>query len=442
MAGVCARTELGGDCEEDAKGAWPLDPGVSSLAEALRKCKAQCQSCKNCAFVSAMWRECSWFATCDMQKLDAGADGLVGRRFRTAFVKRVALPRHTTTHERIFANVAAAGAPQHPIRIFVANTSEVCTNFRGGKDLFEEKVPDLIRSSSLRAPSPEAADAIYHPACLTDAYFRLRHTAPHELVALEARVLRELEPLRSARKPIIVNALRCFTRAERAPGQDVGRAMDLPRLWRSHRYLRICLEAFPELDTQHSLNIPYCPRRPLVGPSEVDAGPHAERPISVVFIGSEKAGHGVRHGPLKALRRTPGWQIIPIHSRDVGVRFDANQTFSSRDSRLAPMKRAVFTLCPAGDTPESERIYHAISQGSIPLLDPRFQRPGIVDWGSMSWPLRIDPASGALELPGPQQQAALRRGVWRVRETIDCEASNPAFRTYIEAGLRRMLSGR
>ena len=256
-------------------------------------------------------------------------------------------------------------------------------------------------------------------------------------------MLRELEPLLPARKPVIVNALRCYQIGERKHRAVLRRFQDFPRLWQSNRYLRFCMEAFPSLDKQRSLYVPYCPRQPLTSPPESQSGPGVNRPISVVFIGRERTGHGVRLKSLAALRRTPGSKVVEINISHPGVSneiFKANLTFKSEDPRLRPMARANFTLCPPGDTPESERIYHAISQGSIPIIGPAFQRPSIIDWGSMSWPLKIDPASGLLELPTPQQQVALQRGVWRVRKRIDCEASNLAFRDFIEAGLRHILT--
>ena len=83
----------------------------------------------------------------------------------------------------------------------------------------------------------------------------------------------------------------------------------------------------------------------------------------------------------------------------------------------------------------------AISQGSIPLLDARFQRPPLVNWSALSAPIRILPAhlGGGLALLGAEEERTAQWEVWRERRTITCEASNPRFREYVEKGLRRML---
>ena len=325
-------------------------------------------------------------------------------------------------------------APEYGVRqrrqplIWVINSSLACTNFRRDKDLFEEKLPALFASGFLRAPSPETADVLYHPACLTDAYFRLRKTpkAASRLHDVESTVLRELKALSLPGTPVVLNALRCYTR-QPSVNADIDAEHVFPRLWRSHRYLRFCMEAFPDWDADSSLYVPYCPPQPWGSPLTHNH----PRPISVLFYGSPDQGHGVRQRFVRAMLRTNGSQLLRVTDK---------APMRSDDDRFGPMARASYTLCPPGDTPESQRIYHAISQGSVPLLDDSFQRPSIVNWSTLSAPLRINEA-GELELPTGTRARELQRGVWRERQTISCEASNPHFRRYVADGLRRMLWG-
>lgn len=101
---------------------------------------------------------------------------------------------------------------------------------------------------------------------------------------------------------------------------------------------------------------------------------------------------------------------------------------------LAMMWDATYTLCPAGDAPDSPRVYSALAHGSIPLVDPATSLPPLANWSDFSWPIRIDSA-GVLVLPTAQQEAMLLRSAWRHRRAFDCEASNPAFTGYIERSL-------
>ena len=90
-------------------------------------------------------------------------------------------------------------------------------------------------------------------------------------------------------------------------------------------------------------------------------------------------------------------------------------------------------------------LIQANSQGSIPLLDEKFQRPPLVNWSALSAPIRILPVhlGGGLALLGAEEQRAAQ-SLWEVsreRGTITCEASKPRFREYVEKGLSRMLLG-
>ena len=139
------------------------------------------------------------------------------------------------------------------------NTSvDECRNSRQGKDLFEEKLPALCRTGFLRAASPADADFLYHPACLVDAFFRLRGRGSRELRVIESAVMREVEAtLRAAvkRTPIIVNSLRCYTARPAAFTLGLVREeipYGFPVLWGGHQVLRFCAEAFPACSIKRS----------------------------------------------------------------------------------------------------------------------------------------------------------------------------------------------
>ena len=113
----------------------------------------------------------------------------------------------------------------------------------------------LFQGGFLRAPSPADADILYHPACLVDAFFRLRGREANQLRVLESTVMREVEAASRAtvkRKPVIVNSLRCYTRA---PNFREEMPYGFPRLWGGHQFLRFCAEAFPALDSELSLYV-------------------------------------------------------------------------------------------------------------------------------------------------------------------------------------------
>ena len=153
------------------------------------------------------------------------------------------------------------------------NTSvDECRNSRQGKDLFEEKLPALCRTGFLRAASPADADFLYHPACLVDAFFRLRGRGSRELRVIESAVMREVEAtLRAAvkRTPIIVNSLRCYTARPAAFTLGLVReeiTYGFPILWGGHQVLRFCAEAFPARSIKPSaLALPSIPPSDALG---------------------------------------------------------------------------------------------------------------------------------------------------------------------------------
>ena len=77
VKGLCGITAMGGDCEEEAKGAWPVH---GSPAQMLRQCRQRCERCANCQYVSLSARigECSWYSACDF---DRAALRNLGKRF-------------------------------------------------------------------------------------------------------------------------------------------------------------------------------------------------------------------------------------------------------------------------------------------------------------------------------------------------------------------------
>ena len=72
-----------------------------------------------------------------------------------------------------------------------------------------------------------------------------------------------------------------------------------------------------------------------------------------------------------AVERTPGGRVLILDNRTAaGASMAVQQLY----------RQASFVACPAGDTPESERVYHALQQGAVPLLPTAFQPPAIADW--------------------------------------------------------------
>ena len=66
---------------------------------------------------------------------------------------------------------------------------------------------------------------------------------------------------------------------------------------------------------------------------------------------------GGRHREIGALMRTPNAKLVAIDNQT--RRGQYNTSFRADDERLKPMREATYTLCPTGDTPESQRIYQA-----------------------------------------------------------------------------------
>ncbi len=76
-----------GDCSQDAGGSWALGKQHSvSWPKAAEVCITMCLGCRRCRFVtvSRRYAECSWFATCALDRLQSiGADHRSGRVHRS-----------------------------------------------------------------------------------------------------------------------------------------------------------------------------------------------------------------------------------------------------------------------------------------------------------------------------------------------------------------------
>ena len=342
-------------CNEKVRGAWSLAEARNETV-AVQACRVGCLACARCAYVSVSWRKrmCSWYSACDTSRLVGGADGA---SFQTHFVRKLdsharawseKSVRQWRRHRMLLGANASAASPERGPRIWVINTSvDECRNSRQGKFLFEEKLPALFRTGFLRAASPADADFLYHPACLVDAFFRLRgeRRGTREMRVVESAVVREVEAATRAtvkRTPVIVNSLRCYTRR---PSARETPYYGFPTLWGGHQYLRFCAQAFPTLDSELSLYLPYCPATPWIVPPGLS--PNFNRPVKVLFQGGVETGHG-RYRAIGALRNTSGARLVAID--DLARRGQYNTSFSADDERMTPMREATYTLCPPGHT--------------------------------------------------------------------------------------------
>ena len=352
--------------------------------------------------------------------------------------------------------------PQTPpplVYLYEHNASGYCTNARHGMDLFEQKLPALFASGFLRTTDPARATLFYHPACLVDTFFRARElTNPRNRLRLtrlyERRVLAEMDALGYSHMPHVVHALRCHT-THMPWGQVTWGNTMYPQLWKnvSRFRFRVCSEAFPLVDADFSLHMPFCPSGPSP-PTPL----RLERSVRVLFIGSELAYVTTRARAIHALNRTPGARL-ELLNRDAACSGSSNcraPLESSRlmqSSRLEAMRDAMYTVCPAGDAPDSPRIYQALAAGSVPLIERDLQVVGFADWSQFS--LRLDaacagcrtrgidlagcacPDASMSNLPTGDRAVVLQRAVHEHARTFECEPGNAAFTSYVERSLRR-----
>ena len=78
--GYCQATMDGdaGDCDRGDQGSVPLTAQeAKSWPLARRRCRSRCARCARCNFISLSltFRECSWFAACDLSQLRQDVDG-------------------------------------------------------------------------------------------------------------------------------------------------------------------------------------------------------------------------------------------------------------------------------------------------------------------------------------------------------------------------------
>jgi hypothetical protein len=387
--------------------------------------------------------------------------------------------------------------------VYVYKSDVPCTDIRRGKDRFEDALAALFDRGFLRVDDPKDAELFYHPACLVDLFMTSRITGKANafgrsalLYHAEQRIVRQIKALGYEDRPHIVNALRCYgVREERNPANHGGGWFEaktrhdaatnaLPTLWAQfpsgipridgvrvirRPFWRFCEEAVRKIDRRRSANFPYCAARaPAAGANATTAPPppppkpHRERSISVLFIGSSLVH---RDPAIAALNNTPGARLVLLDGKRRRLH-DASLTDLMRDAN--------YTLCPTGDTPESERIYQALEAGSIPLLDhgigqrDGFQAPAFANWSNFSAPIRFlsrggdqdhfrerqdcpratvrDPERrwaalrrciGPLQLPSADEQRRLELGVREhAADFRMCEPDNMAFASYVHRSLR------
>ena len=70
--GHCGATvEEAGDCTSGNSGSWPIEASMP-WHRARSTCRVHCASCSQCRFISYSphHRDCSWYAVCDLARLD------------------------------------------------------------------------------------------------------------------------------------------------------------------------------------------------------------------------------------------------------------------------------------------------------------------------------------------------------------------------------------
>lgn len=258
---------------------------------------------------------------------------------------------------------------------------------RSGQLAFEELSASLV-PRALVTTDPAAADLLYHPACLTAAYFRHRPNV-RPLRALEERVLAEIHASGQAQRPHVVNALWCRGNLRMPRSQS----LVYSTLW-SRRFLRVCSQSLGAADMSVALYMPYLDAFGRLAPPDLSASAAAKRPHEVIFFGSSMER---RWKYFAALRRMNHTRLV-VFDRATGPSGVAGVAGD------ALMRSARFVAAPEGDAPESPRIYQALALGAIPLLPDRFGRPAFLPWENISFPLHIG-RDGKLVLPAD----ALRR---------------------------------
>lgn len=240
------------------------------------------------------------------------------------------------------------------------------------KFLYQHVMKDLLPSYPLAD-----ANAVYHSACLVDAFLAFRPDWAR-LRRIEAEVLHQLSHVDS-RLPIMVNSLRCHG----YPHPQARRAF--PTLWkeaaRAGRFYRVCGEHHSKIPLRRSIYMPY-----------LDTWFHRHKPLSntrdrvVVFSGSFFSTESMyRREVAEAVRNTQGGEVIE---------------FRTRGHRTVDFTKYEFVACVSGDTPETQRTMQAIVYGAIPLSLSGTRYPHR---------LRSTHHLQRLRLPSPQARVDMRK---------------------------------
>jgi len=157
---------------------------------------------------------------------------------------------------------------------------------------------------------------------------------------------------------------------------------------------------------------------------------------------------------------TPGYHRIEVIERTKGMRM-VHTGFAPRQSELTQlMSRAVYTLCPRGDTTESSRIYQALAHGSIPLVEPNFHGPlHAGNWSEFTWPIKpaaaqlpqcrpsrackrlranASPHAQGLELPSAEQEVRLQARLAQASAAFDCKPGSDAMARFLRDAVARL----
>jgi len=288
-------------------------------------------------------------------------------------------------------------------------------------------------------------------------------------------VLKSIAASGQTHKMHLINALRC------SPWEGMrlyGAARSLHQIWGSGRFLRFCTEGSMRADARRSIHIPYCPHS-----APPPAPPPVPRDLRVVYVGGSLLGRSSRRSFLNALHahadisralvilsptshqrlehlycdtRHPlhlrfGGEVCDKTCRQLRKRGGFQWPGELCDGALTLMDRATYTMCPPGDAPDSPRVYSALRHGSIPLVDTdRTNLPPLLNWNSywtrLSAPLHLRRNATSdraiLELPAPEQEAALLQEVHKFQRAIDCEPGNSLLSAWLEDVLEFVLRAR
>lgn len=222
------------------------------------------------------------------------------------------------------------------------------------KFLFQQVIPNILESVPL-----SNASAVYHAACLVDAFFDLRPQWKR-LRKIEENVLRQLSHIPTT-TPIILNSLRCY-----GFPHPQGR-LAFPVLWgENSRFYRVCGEHNANVHIRKSIYIPYLDTwyryNQLAN----------TRDRKVIFAGY--LINKERKEVAKAVENTPGGDVL---------------LFKNRSHNTVDLSKYEYVTCPKGDTPESQRIMQAIVHGSIPLINNQMYKFPFFKWDKISYPLII-----------------------------------------------------